>query len=224
VRPTTALCLAFAACMGGCASSPLDSLENQAERQLERAEEVGVRDRDLEPIQRNFELAQDAEAAAEDADEATEDAAEAEERLGRARARHQAIEHELTLAAQRLAEVETELAPLERQLESQQARGLTIQEAETLAGSDLTLSRQRQRSLELEEEALGLRMRLAKLELEATESDAKAARARADIASQRATAAAALYELAREQARTLELERLAGQQEWIHRRMGEAAK
>lgn len=204
----------------GCASSQWKAQELAASRQIERAEESGVPAAALRGPERNLEFAEDAEErAVEDRETAIEDLERAREREFEARRLLAERENELAQVTVDLSAAQGALTPAELDYSALRDRGLTIAEAETLSGPRLQLLRQRVESLRQARRTLERQVQVARLEAHSAESYASAAETLLESAVQRLELAGALYDLAREQATTLELERLTAEQQRVNERL-----
>lgn len=204
----------------GCASSQFEAQELAAARQIERAAESGVSKQALRGPEKNLEFAEAAEErAVEDREKATEDLAEAREREADARRRLAQREDQLVDVGVNLAAAQGALTPAELDYNALRDRGLTIGEAEQLSGPRLQLLRQRVESLRQARRTLEKQVQLARLEAHSAESYASAAETLLESAVQRLELAGSLYDLAREEATTLELERLTADQQRVNERM-----
>lgn len=214
--------LAATAVVAGCATSPYQAQIDTAERRLDRAEDAGVPDKRLAQVEDHMRIARRAERRADrERERATEDVVRAREHEREAHQRLQARRGRLESTIAELSASQDELQPVQREYHQLRERQLTSAEARQLVGPRLAYLQQRVSSLELARRAQELQVEMAEHEHRAARATAEAARARLDAAEQQMTLAGALYELAAEDARTLELERLTGEQERIRERLRE---
>lgn len=199
----------------GCSSSPFQAQQDLAEQNIVRAEETGVGD-DLDQARDLLDEAKDAEERAlDEREDASDDLADArkdgEEAKGRVSAREERLQHTMNA----LTAAETEVEPVEAELQAMRDRGLSPSEAHALVGPRLQLLRQRVVNYRYQRRAQELELELGRLEQQSAEARAAAAEAQLRAAEERLQLASALYDLTSQRAETLELELLTNQ----HKRM-----